>query len=67
MKIKFSVKQPDIIDDIFDEAPIPKSKISFDEIESITEDLKKFITYGEYIDLIYDTELKTMTVVKKGT
>lgn len=58
MKLKLTFKTSDVIDSIKEEVS------DIEMVEQIYERLKKYIKYGEYVTLEYDTEKDTMEVCR---
>lgn len=52
MKIEFSMKTPDCLYDIPNE---------------YSDEVGKWLRYGEYLDLVYDTETKVLSIVKPSS
>lgn len=75
MKFKITLKDPDGFSDGISEAAekslgdtsglsdSERESVAEDRIESIGEALRKWVEYGEYIEIEFDTEAGTATVV----
>jgi ferredoxin-NADP reductase len=78
MKIKITMKDPDVLQDAIEEAVKEEVKsmenLSDDEKELVVESRKekassvcgKWFRYGEYLTVEVDTENKTCVVLEKG-
>lgn len=60
MIIQFKMKTPDITDKILNDANIEDAEDHF----NLSENLRKWFAFGEYLTIDYDTEKDTMTVKK---
>ena len=60
MEIQICFKTNDVVDSLF----YDNDNFTQDEQDEIKEKLKKWITWGEYVTLSYDTEKDTLTVMK---
>ncbi len=58
MKIKLCFKTPDVIEYALEDY------VDKENYESLQEELKEWIEFGEYAYLEYDTETKQMIVLK---
>ena len=72
MKLKLTFKTPDVIDfslnDLFITYDDNDEKQEVDEVDGLTRDdiaydLRKYIEYGEYLTVEYDTDTKKMAVI----
>ena len=75
MKIQLTFKTPNAIDDIREDVeellgvdPRVEPECFLDEVDDQVEEIKtaleKWIRYGEYVTLEYDTEAKTLEVLE---
>lgn len=59
MKFVLSFKTPDVLDQVLEE-------LETQEVREVVERIaSKFIGFGEYIDIEFDTETGTATVLEK--
>lgn len=77
MKFTVTIKDPDVFEEAIRDAVVDdvnQLSLSEDEKEALvdirvakTEELiRKWVEYGEYIRVEFDTEAKTATVVERG-
>lgn len=59
MKIKFCMKSPDVLDHAAEEL---RGQVDEDEAQDILDRLRSKFRYGEYLDLVYDTETDTLEI-----
>jgi hypothetical protein len=65
MKFRLTFKTPDVLHYARQEIRSDNPEMDAEEIESEMEFLNDYITWGEYLYVDVDTELKTLTVVPK--
>ena len=68
MKIQLTFKSPDAIYEALLRAGISRRYPDGDDSETydeIYEELSKWVHYGEYLNVEYDTETKQMIIIKK--
>lgn len=59
MKIQIRFKTPDVVRDSLDELDLQE-----DDRDAVEEKVNAWFRHGEYVDLEYDTDTDTMTVLK---
>jgi hypothetical protein len=63
MKISITFKDPDALSNAFEDADIDPTS---DYGEKIQMRLSKWLTYDEYVVMVYDTETDTLEIRKTG-
>ncbi len=77
MKFRVTIKDPDVLHDAIDEAvdkEVAELHLSAEEAEAVAElrrekvkdQVGKFVEYGEYYTIEFDTDAGTATVLPQG-
>lgn len=67
MRVQLTFKSPDVVDyalnDLFSDEENDHDDIDGLDRDTLENDLKRYIQYGEYLTVEYDSETKKMSVI----